>query len=368
MALSIVRLSVPPADDLKRDIIAKFWRKAEGDIRLEDYASYFEYYDYTCRALYLGVRCEAKALIDESHAHVLKIVDCFWSLIFSGEPCTRVSIRRSLKRQLSGLQENNSDEGTLTKLNNSINLALRLWLMLDIREADYAPASSTIQWDDHSTLQDFIKRQFPRPVVYDSSSEIDRFLLLESDFTAVNLRKIGAITIDWTWNLADHLKLDRRTRRLKVYAFGVWLYDQKISQSSIIPTTLINEVLVTLHLLFPIWDPSTFRMHPQLQHHMFPEDKVDSDHRYLSDFYHFRDRLAEIHWAFTSPPSSWRQIWTDRRNRLQWYTFWLAFAIFVLTLVFGFIASLTACLQTRYAYQALLLAQSSEQAGISSPG
>lgn len=90
---------------------------------------------------------------------------------------------------------------------------------------------------------------------------------------------------------------------------------------------------------------------------MLVEEHPYPERLYLSDFHYWRDRLSEICFEYQSPPSRWRELWTDRRNRLQWYTFWLAVAIFILTIVFGLISSVTACMQTIYAYEALQLAR-----------
>jgi hypothetical protein len=78
---------------------------------------------------------------------------------------------------------------------------------------------------------------------------------------------------------------------------------------------------------------------------------------HLSEFYFWRDRLARIHSEFQSPGPSWRHLWSDRRNPLQWYTFWFAVAIFILTLVFGIMTTTLAFLQTIYTYQSLQLAR-----------
>ena len=51
------------------------------------------------------------------------------------------------------------------------------------------------------------------------------------------------------------------------------------------------------------------------------------------------------------------QLFNDRRNVLQWYTFWFAVVILALTIIFGLISSITAVLSTRYTYEALVLAR-----------
>ena len=78
---------------------------------------------------------------------------------------------------------------------------------------------------------------------------------------------------------------------------------------------------------------------------------------HLMDFFYWRDRLAELHTESQSYPTNWRLMWRDRRNPLQWYTFWFAVAVLVFTMIFGTITSVTACMMTRYSWQSLKLAR-----------
>jgi hypothetical protein len=50
-------------------------------------------------------------------------------------------------------------------------------------------------------------------------------------------------------------------------------------------------------------------------------------------------------------------LWTDRRDRLQWYTFWFAVTILAFTLIFGIITIVLTAMQTAYAYESLQLAR-----------
>ena len=116
---------------------------------------------------------------------------------------------------------------------------------------------------------------------------------------------------------------------------------------------------MSLNLLFPHWDPKTDSFMLQHDHtfHLggpFEEPAPLS----LANFDHWRDRLLELHLVFVSPPVGLSQMWADRRNPLQWYTFWLAVIILVLTIIFGIISSVTGILQTHVAYSSLKLARS----------
>ena len=124
--------------------------------------------------------------------------------------------------------EHSLEHQTDTRINNSKNLAIRLWLIIEIREEVFAPAIFAIQWDDNSTLQDFIGRQFPGPRIINALTEEETLTILESDFTAATLRRIGGINIDWTYHINKHLSYDRELRKIKIYTLKISLYDQKV--------------------------------------------------------------------------------------------------------------------------------------------
>jgi hypothetical protein len=102
-----------------------------------------------------------------------------------------------------------------------------------------------------------------------------------------------------------------------------------------IPRTVLSETIRSLNLLFPFWDERTHNLlerEGQTFHQVGPFD----DHRALNlcEFDHWRDRLSELYEEiFQSPPVSWAQLWTDRRNPQQFWTFWIALVILALTVV-----------------------------------
>lgn len=102
-----------------------------------------------------------------------------------------------------------------------------------------------------------------------------------------------------------------------------------------VPLKVLCDARRSLALLFPIWDEGTAA---------FLERENKSFNSYgpfenaqslsLMDFEHWRDRLLELHEdIFLSPPLSWAQLWRDRRNPQQFWTFWVALAILILTVV-----------------------------------
>jgi hypothetical protein len=101
-----------------------------------------------------------------------------------------------------------------------------------------------------------------------------------------------------------------------------------------IPPSVLKETAETLDLLFPIWDRRTEKfllkegkgLH---EYGSFPLKRKLN----LMDYNVWRDRLLEVYEEiYKAPPVTWSQLWRDRRNPHLFYTFWLAFAILVLTL------------------------------------
>jgi hypothetical protein len=98
---------------------------------------------------------------------------------------------------------------------------------------------------------------------------------------------------------------------------------------------VLRETLLSLDLLFPIWDHATLRLlegHKQSFHESGPF-LAQSSTLTLSDFDYWRDRLLELREVLNAPPVSWAQLYRDRRNPQQFWTFWIALFILALTLL-----------------------------------
>lgn len=131
-------------------------------------------------------------------------------IIQSNVSLTRPAIREALAHRFPN--------ATSHGLNRSIDLALRLWLMLNfqVREFETLRHQATcLGWDDQTTLQARIQKLFPnaRWKVTPASSR------LGPHFTAAFLKSVCGIQIEWTTSLCDHLRLDRRSGTLRVFPF-----------------------------------------------------------------------------------------------------------------------------------------------------
>lgn len=132
------------------------------------------------------------------------------------------------------------------------------------------------------------------------------------------------------------------------------------SKVEIIPNEIIDEYLKTMNLLFPSTDERTQKfLRERLKKQSFMnESPVDHPGKlYLSDFNVWRDQMANLYAEFSSPLPSMTQLFNDRRNVLQWYTFWFAVFIVVLTVIFGVISAVTNFMSMRYTYQQSVLAR-----------
>lgn len=208
------KLRDSPSEHLRKEIVHRLWRRTKDEIDLDDYVSYFDHYDATCKALYIGARCEADSMSVSNHEHVLLIIDCIWSHLTCGKGVFRRLLRESLSKTHFKSQ---ADE----RINISIDLALRLWLTMNIKKRGVTPVIHDNPWNDESDLPAFIRAQFPGP---DNGRNINTPLV--GTLTAVELERTSGIQVKWTYNLEDHLLLDRVKRKLNVYPLERVLQDQ----------------------------------------------------------------------------------------------------------------------------------------------
>jgi hypothetical protein len=125
----------------------------------------------------------------------------------------------------------------------------------------------------------------------------------------------------------------------------------------IIPRNLILETFDSLALLLPKHNPDVQKWFDKLQkkYNLDPGaakcPHIPSEQRYLNHFNHWRDRLRDLKEAFDGrePPGP-KYVWRDRSKPVQWWTFWIAVLILILTMVFGLIQSITSIVQLTIAH------------------
>ncbi|KAK0611818.1 hypothetical protein B0T14DRAFT_335878 [Immersiella caudata] len=306
-----------------------------------DLDKYWVYYSKECdNALHDGGR----HIATRTHAD---IVDCV-SKLKSG--MLREDIKSLLRSKLTS-PHLNEDE----MLDNSIDLSASLLLMTSFGSHTYGfSGQSSVCWSKGS-LQYFIRSYFA-PEMRLANENVK----LEKIFKASNLVRIAGLEIEWTDNLADHLRMTDDDKRVHIFHHASFLEAQRNGTGTLLPEGLAEETLRTLALLFPTCDLETKRWisglpnYSGLDKRLGQCGRLKTDNRRIDRFVFWRDRLVMLKQAFDeAQPKTIRQWWYDSRNGVQWYTFWVAVLVLVLTVVFGLVQSVEGALQVYVSFKAL---------------
>ncbi|KAI0203966.1 hypothetical protein F4808DRAFT_416434 [Astrocystis sublimbata] len=302
--------------------------------------SYFDYYASQCQRFLLD---GGRHVSISTHADVVWIAD---RIVRDKQ---RASIHQDVSQQFGG--------GTRSIIDGSLNLCSRLMLMTSIGEPPLGTdGPNTIRWGEGS-LRDFAETHFGTGSgvrLQPDKPQIGRI------FTALNLKEIGGMRIEWTRNLADHLRLVDDDQTVSIFDCVAHLRFQKTVHQQIFPTGFIDETLRTLALLFPQNDAKT-EMWLQSQISEFGLDQLLTEcgslathERRFENFSYWNNRLVILKQALDdSSPQTLSQWWFDRRNGVQWYTFWVAILVFAITVFFGLVQSIEGALQVWLSWKSL---------------
>lgn len=198
-----------PRDDTKLAILSAFFHTTGDWQIIGSYENYFNYYEDELKRLRIGIATPfwlATRLAAKTHEDILHITGS----LAGRTSWTRPQIRKHLRLYFGDAED--------LAIDCSIDLALRLWLMLNVRDTELGVQTlqkPTIQWDDTSTLKDFVASQFPPS----NWSLTERKFRLDPFFTAANMVRICGLKLEWTESLEDHLRLDRRAKVLSIYPY-----------------------------------------------------------------------------------------------------------------------------------------------------
>jgi hypothetical protein len=173
------------------------------------FESFFSYYFEELGLLRTGISHETwqtKGLATKTYEDVFYVVEVLRNNGGSQRP--------ALRSLLASRFHSADDVG----LDRSINLAIRLWLMINTQEPEFGGirhASTCVQWDDHTTLRAFCETLFP-----ESRWQVTaRSSRLGPHFTAAFMQRVCGLRLEWTTSLHDHLLLDRRRKALKIFPY-----------------------------------------------------------------------------------------------------------------------------------------------------
>ena len=193
--------------ETKQAIAAALWSTPASEVE-PSLAPYFKYY---------AKQCEVIALQDGG-SHV-------W--VRTHEDITRIAALIQEDKPWREVFDSLPADGSLVdddKRRNSVNLAARLISMMEIGNLPFAYSGlRQLEWSQES-LRDFIRRRFPSKPVLDHERT-----KLEKGFNARNIGQIGGIEIEWTANLADHLRMMRDDKAVAIFHHASFLRRQQRS-------------------------------------------------------------------------------------------------------------------------------------------
>jgi len=312
----------------------------------EKHKAFLQYYELECRS--------SDQLYVISHRLLISLVQ----LLPNYRNKCKAAIQVEVKKLFTTANHASTFEPKAESL--ALALALRIWLMVNIRSPDedmscFVPGRSIFTWNDDSssTLEEFIKDSIPVPDYTQYSQSFP------ASFNGRNLVKIGDLTIHWTNNLADHLAYSAEHKRLDLFHFTSFLEDSD-SPFSFFDRDFLVETHQTLKLLFQCWDPPTTEFlrlqqtSQKLDSSLVKSLALQQAPSNAADYFYWRNRLLVLKNALdNAQPSGFSSLWIDRRNQHQWWTFWIAVVVFFLTVIFGLISSVTGVLQVYASWKSI---------------
>jgi hypothetical protein len=209
MAATSVPLTQRPEQDAKVLIGKLMLREDFEAADLQFYERYFQYYEKELALLNFGSMVkvlQTTPLAAKTHDDITYIV----ATMRTNQDFTKAELRQCLARRFLGAQN--------LAIDRSVDLGVRLWTMINVRETELkllAPQTEPVPWESTVTVRDLLLQAVPKSR-WQISAKDSR---LHPSFTAAFMTSICGLRLEWTDCLADHLRLDRREKALRIYPF-----------------------------------------------------------------------------------------------------------------------------------------------------
>lgn len=213
-------LAKPPDKETKRRIGHAFFGDTfdqKGGIKA--FEDYFHYYEEEIDWLQRGVTLETDQLagiVAKTHDDLLIIA----KILRENAHCNKSEIRAKSR------QRDEFHDGQDWAFDRSIDITIRMWLQINIRDDDSGKGVPEVQWDEAATFAEFLSGLFPIEN-WELGAKERR---LDPYFTGANMVEICGLKIGWTTSLEDHLRLDRREKIL-------WVFPQKRTLQALLSET-----------------------------------------------------------------------------------------------------------------------------------
>ena len=317
------------------------------------YESFFARYALLCKL----AANKDREVENVTHQHLVDIIALLRDTKAYKSPSPEAIIRTIMRDPI--IAHSKALAGTL------VDLAAGLLLMLSISKypGDIS-YDEPIIWEDDGALVPLglIDKTFPNR--YNSTDLVK----LPQSFTAAHLEQIAGIKVIWTSNLADHLLLKDDDTKLMLFHQVSILQLHKKSPTTLLPEDLVDETIRSISLLIPpvFGEPNPWfqqqRKKSQEKGQIDAQagvcERLNSSERQIGKFEYWRDRLVLLKRTFDdAEPRNISQLWWDDRKKTQWFTFWVAVLVFVMTVFFGIVQSVAGIVQAWASVQSLNASQ-----------
>ncbi|KAK1753217.1 hypothetical protein QBC47DRAFT_54078 [Echria macrotheca] len=337
----------PLSEETRGWLLGLLWRPCAPDERATtlSMSPYLDYYSSRCQhfshdgGIHLCVK---------SHSGLVDIADMILAGATRGQVCSSLACPPAT---------NNTNRDDIDRtIHTTVDLCGSLLLMAQVGVHKFGFSRTTpLSWSGEQTLRQAVEQHFqPQQGLQPDHPRMNKL------FTAKNLSLIAGIKIKWTNNIVDHLLLSDDDQSVAIFHHAEFLKYQQCLKSSPFPQAFIEETLRTLALLLPQNDSKPCRwLLAQITEHALDPcvarcGSLRAQNRRFEHFSVWHDRLVILQQAFDeSSPRGIRQWWNDRRNSVQWYTFWVAILVFLMTLFFGLVQSVEGGLQVYLSWKAM---------------
>ncbi|KAH6693666.1 hypothetical protein F5X68DRAFT_248042 [Plectosphaerella plurivora] len=203
--------------------------------------------------------------------------------------------------------------------------------------------SASPGWDYDEPLQDAVATAFRQLA---TSSEGYSPREVDPDLSAASLKHHQNVRIEWTTVITEHLQLTRRgdSISLSVFEHKIWVRNQLNAgpDRCAVPAEVLEELMMTLNLLFPIGDPPTEKL---LRRHERETSILSVGYcrrdrpRDLRWYKYWRGRLSALDDLLNGPQRGFRNVWRlgrRKENMMNVFVFWTSgVVVLVPTIVCG---------------------------------
>ncbi|CAJ0553171.1 Ff.00g116830.m01.CDS01 [Fusarium sp. VM40] len=274
---------------------------------------------------------ELKMIRENADISAVQSTDGICSLIRKMKRMDTITRRKALDIARQEMWIMQVDENKLSK---SVDIALRLWLTVNISSTEIG-RQGLLSWGCDTNLRDLVRSYFNDCKANTQHHQPDQ--RLNPNLTAEFLTSNYGYTVEWTHNLVDHLVIDWKYKVITVYEHKIYLYNNvSFPEESIIPQEISQEAMDTLNLLFPFQDDATKRFLSRHKKQFYGLGFCNRPRKLeLEDYYYWRHRIADLGYILRGPAIGLQQLRLDREgnNMLQISTFWITAAVGVVTVI-----------------------------------